>query len=51
MQCPPCHSENPPQAKFCLECASRHLPRNRRDRGAVVRVRGGDAGGVWYGAL
>ena len=22
MQCPRCHTENPPQAKFCLECAS-----------------------------
>ena len=22
MQCPSCHQENPPQAKFCLECAT-----------------------------
>src|SRR6266542_5763797 len=22
MQCPRCQTENPPQAKFCLECAS-----------------------------
>lgn len=22
MQCPRCQQENPPQAKFCLECAS-----------------------------
>jgi ribosomal protein L40E len=23
MQCPRCHHENPPQAKFCLECGTR----------------------------
>jgi len=23
MQCPQCQQENPPQAKFCLECGSR----------------------------
>src|ERR1700675_809112 len=22
MRCPQCHQENPPQAKFCLECAT-----------------------------
>jgi hypothetical protein len=22
MECPRCHTENPPQAKFCLDCAS-----------------------------
>ncbi|MGH2385824.1 MAG: double zinc ribbon domain-containing protein, partial [Candidatus Limnocylindria bacterium] len=23
MQCPRCQHENPPQAKFCLECGAR----------------------------
>jgi class 3 adenylate cyclase/tetratricopeptide (TPR) repeat protein len=27
MQCPQCHHENPPQAKFCLECGARFAQR------------------------
>src|SRR5215510_5709320 len=27
MQCPRCQQENPPQAKFCLECATSLAPR------------------------